>query len=193
MPNHVGRRARLSRLGSPTAVAISRGSPVAPQDGSRTVPSQCRISPAEASIGRTPGGTVVVEWMYADVVVSIRPETERAEAGADLGCCQTLPGAPRWDGGCCRSRVGCAPAGRSSELRHIGDVAAVAGACTLVVSGRGTRVGYGFGLRPPGQVPRDQANTAARWVWGPAGSDLARSARPSVRRRAVPREAVCGS
>ena len=84
--------------------------------------------------------------MYADVVVSIRPETERAEAGADLGCCQRLPGAPRWDGGCCRSRVGCAPAGRSSELRHIGDIAAVAGACTLVVSGRGTRVGYGFGL-----------------------------------------------
>src|SRR5271165_4691888 len=92
--------------------------------------------------------------MYADVVVSIRPETERSEAGADLGCSQRLPGAPRWDGGCCRSRVGCAPAGRSSELRHIGDVAAVAGACTLVVSGRGTRVGHGFGLRPPGQVSR---------------------------------------
>src|ERR1700687_4900466 len=82
MPNHVGRRARLSRLGSPTAVAISRDSPVAPQDGSRPVPSQCRISPAEASIGRTPGGPVVVERIYADVVVSTRPETERAEARA---------------------------------------------------------------------------------------------------------------
>ncbi len=66
-------------------MTISRGSPVAPQDRSRTVPSQCRISPVEASIGRTPGGTVVVERMYADVVVSTRPEAERAVARAGPG------------------------------------------------------------------------------------------------------------
>ena len=170
-------------------------SAVAPRSRPRTGPGQCRANAAfhrqrpvlavhRAALWSLNGYTRT--WWFRP---GPRRSGQRRESAP--GCCQTVPGAPRWEGG--RLLI----PGRLRPCRGVvrNSATSVTSPPWLVPAQCPAGMWHQDGLRvrpaAPGQVPLDGANTAVRWVWecGQRSGQVGRRSR----RRAVPREAVCGS